>query len=70
MGYNNIKNSTCYDILTCGSHRTMLTLFFLLYLGLNSELKASLEDVYLSLWTELYHQLLPNQFRDRVFKCL
>lgn len=47
LGYNNVKNSTCYDILTC--HRTVLTLFFKLYLGLNSELKASLEGVYPSL---------------------
>lgn len=52
----NVKNSTCYDILTCGNHRAMLTLYFHRYLGLNSELTACSEDFYLSLWTELYHQ--------------
>lgn len=71
LGYNNnIKNSTCYDILTCGSHRTMLTLFFHLYLGLNSEPKASLEDVYLfcgqSCITSPYLISLGIEF----FKCL
>lgn len=44
LSYNNVKNSTCHDILTCGNHRTMLTLHFHLYLVLNSELKACLED--------------------------